>query len=214
MTTAPVQTTLRQPLNLPAGSIRGILALMVFGLVWALMLLPEDRSVQIPVYLYYLMFLVLGHFFAAHGHSISGPRTGHSHPLYLPRGTLPILIIGGFVGVLAYRYYVYQDVNKLFVLSEPMLSQAYLPLALLGSFFLGIIVGRLLGHILSGPQGPPPWFHDVQSWVALISGLALAADIIVQFIINPTLVDENKIQWQNFQAALASVIAFYFGARS
>ena len=66
MVTVPFATTYRQPLNLPAGSIRALLVLMVLGLIWALMLLPEERGVQIPLYLFYLMFLLLGHFFAAH----------------------------------------------------------------------------------------------------------------------------------------------------
>ena len=33
-----------------------------------------------------LMLLILAHFFAAHGHSIGGPTTGHRSPLYLPAG--------------------------------------------------------------------------------------------------------------------------------
>ena len=63
------------------------LTFIVLGLVWTMMLLPDSpdgsRS-AVPLYLYYLMFLCLGSFFAAHGHSISGPRS----PLYFPRGSL------------------------------------------------------------------------------------------------------------------------------
>jgi hypothetical protein len=211
MVTIPV-ATYRQPLNLPAGSIRALLVLMVLGLIWALMLLPEESGVQIPLYLFYLMFLLLGHFFAAHGHSISGPRTGARGPLYLPRGTLRVLIIGGFAVVLGYRYYTYHDVNKLLALSPPPMEEPYLPLVLIGAFFLGIFVGRVLGGMLSGPTGTPPWFQDVQSWFALVAGLGLGVELVIQFIINPSL--NNKIYLPNAQMVLAAIIAFYFGARS
>src|SRR5260370_19493783 len=90
----------RQPLGLPAGSVRALLTLMILVLIWALMLFPEEKEVRIPLYLYYLMFLILGHFFAAHGHSIAGPSTGPVSPLKLPRGTLRTFIILGFLAVL------------------------------------------------------------------------------------------------------------------
>src|SRR5262245_66574110 len=80
--------SLRQPLGLPAGSVRALLALMVMGMIWTLMLLPEEQHVKIPLYLFYLMFLILGHYFAAHGHTIRGPKTGPASPLHLPRGTI------------------------------------------------------------------------------------------------------------------------------
>ena len=54
----PVPATYRQPLGLPAGSVRAILTFIVLGLVWTVMLLPN--SGEIPLYLYYLMFLCLG----------------------------------------------------------------------------------------------------------------------------------------------------------
>ena len=103
----------RQPLGLPAGSVRALLTFMILGLIWALLLLPEEKEVKIPLYLYYLMFLILGHFFAAHGHSIAGPATGTTSPLYLPRGTLRTLVIVGFLGVLGYRYYLHRNIEDL-----------------------------------------------------------------------------------------------------
>src|SRR5206468_2297378 len=108
---------------------------------------------QIPVYLYYLMFLILGHFFAAHGHSIAGPVAGTASPLYLPRGSLRTLIIAGFLALLGYRYYVHQDIEELLKLREPLLQQPYLPLVILGGFFLGVLLGRGFGRLL----GAAPW---------------------------------------------------------
>src|SRR2546427_12038141 len=99
----------RYPLAMPPGSVRAILTFIVMGLVWALMLQPPDKGIGIPLYLYYLMFLVLGSFFAAHGRSIAAPDAASASPLYLPRGTLRTLLILGFLAVLGWKYYAYGD---------------------------------------------------------------------------------------------------------
>src|SRR5712691_5655550 len=125
---------IRQPLGLPAGSVRALLTFIVLGLIWALMLLQKE----IPLYLFYLMFLILGSFFAAHGHSIAGPAGDSRNPLYLPRGTLRTLIILGFAAVLGWRYYVNPDWRALLEIKQAVVEQPYLPLVLLGGFFLGV----------------------------------------------------------------------------
>src|SRR5262245_59259456 len=94
----------RHPLGLPAGSVRALLAFMVLGLMWAVLLAPAVEPVGVPLYLYYLLFLILGHYFAAHGHSIAGPTTGTKSPLYLPRGSVRGLILFGFAGMVAWHF--------------------------------------------------------------------------------------------------------------
>ena len=54
----------RHALGMPEGSVRSILAILVVTLVCAVMLVPGRREL-VPPYLLYLMFLILGHFFAA-----------------------------------------------------------------------------------------------------------------------------------------------------
>jgi hypothetical protein len=204
----------RHALGLPAGSIRALLALMVLALIWTLMLLPEERKVGIPLYLFYLMFLILGHFFAAHGHSIAGPTTGPGHPLYLPRGSLRTLIIAGFLGVFAYRYYVTRDWQTMLRLNQPILEQPYLPLVLLGAFFVGVIVGRAFHRAMMHTPGGLPWLQDLEAWVALLATLGLGAEILIQLVINPSLAPEKQLSLPGWQMALASIICFYFGVRS
>jgi hypothetical protein len=200
----------RQPLGLPAGSVRALLTFMILGLIWALMLLPEEKDIRIPLYLYYLMFLILGHFFAAHGHSIAGPTTGTASPLYLPRGTLRTLIIAGFLGVLAYRYYLHRNLEDLLKVREPLLQQPYLPLVILTGFFVGVLLNRLLGWKLS----TAPWFQDILAWVALLATLGLSAEVIVQLIINPSVEPEHRLHLHEWHLVLCGIISFYFGARS
>ena len=55
MTVPPV----RQPLRLPAGSVRALLALLIAGLFWLLLLLPAEKQIPIPLFLYFLAGMVL-----------------------------------------------------------------------------------------------------------------------------------------------------------
>jgi hypothetical protein len=197
----------RHPLGLPAGSVRAVLALIVLGSMWALMFFDKE----IPLYLIYLMFLVIGSFFAAHGYSIAGP--GHASPLHLPRGTLRTLIILGFVAILGWRYYNNPDWHSLLNLKEATKEQPYLPLVLLGAFFAGILVARIV-HLLSRAQGPAPWFQDIQSWVALLSALGFAGLVLVQFVINPGLREDQQLSMKTAETILGALVAFYFGARA
>jgi hypothetical protein len=201
-------TDIRYPLGLPAGSVRGLLALMVAGLIWILMLLPPDRHVQVPLYLYYLLFLIVGHYFAAHGHRFGGPDTRHKAPLHLPRGTVPFLIILGFAAVLGWRYYTERDWNEL---QPAVQEQPWLPLILLAAFFLGVLINRAINSV-SG--GPPYWYQDIQAWLALLAMLGLFAEVLIQSVINPTLPEDRRLHLPEVQAVLTAIVGFYFGART
>jgi hypothetical protein len=204
----------RQPLGLPAGSVRALLTIIVLGLIWTLMVLPEDRVKGIPLYLFYLMFLVLGHFFAAHGHSIAGPSTGPASPLHLPRGSLRTLVILGFLGVLGWRYYQHPDWQEIFRLQQPIVDQPYLPLVLVGAFFLGVFLSRGIGQLFRGPEGESPWLQDLRAWLALLATVGLAIEVIIQLVINPSLPPERQLSLPTWQMILAAIVSFYFGARS
>ncbi len=203
----------RHPLGLPAGSVRALLAFMVFGIFWTLLLLPErvDVDVRVPQYLYYLMFLILGHYFAARGHTPVIPGVRQHHPLYLPRGSLRLLMILGFTAALAWGFYhnprFFDRLKPLQVAELP-----YLPLALLGAFFLGIIVARVADRLLAGPAGLPAWFQDVLAWVSLIALVSLVIEVVVRLVINPTL--NRPLELPHWEGYLAAVVGFYFGLKS
>jgi hypothetical protein len=183
---------------------------MILGLIWALLLMPEEKGIKVPIYLYYLMFLILGHFFAAHGHSIAGSETGPASPLHLPRGTLRTLIVLGFLGVFGYRYYLHRDFEDSLRLQEPLLQQPYLPLVIIAGFFLGVFVNRVIVR----PLGNTPWIQDMLAWVALLSTLGLGAEVVIQLIINPSLEPDRQVQLYPLHVILSGIISFYFGARS
>jgi hypothetical protein len=187
---------------------------MVMGLIWTLLLLPDEYEVRVPLYLYYLMFLILGHFYAAHGHSIAGAKTGSASPLYLPRGTLRTLIFLGFVGVLGWRYYTHQDLENLLKLREPIMEQPLLPIVLLGAFFVGVLMARVVGRAVTGPPGTAAWIQDMQAWVALLAVLGLGVEVLVLLVINPSMDPEHRLHLPHWEMFLAGIVAFYFGARS
>jgi hypothetical protein len=200
----------RQPLGLPEGSVRALLAIMVFGTIWALLLIHEDKPASIPLYLYYLMFLILGSYFAARRHHQPASGVRQSHPLHLPRGTLRFLMIVGFIAAIGWGFY--SDPHFLDRLNPLVTEQPYLPVVVVGAFFLGILIARFGERVLAGPTGVPPWSQDVLAWVSLLAMLGLGAEVLIQLVINPTLSQPLKLPpWEGI---LAGLVAFYFGARS
>src|SRR5205085_1678500 len=153
----------RHPLGLPQGSVRAVLSLAIVGLFWLLLLLPADRDVQIPLYLYFLLGLVLL-FFASHGRSIDPEGGSHRSPLGLPRGSIRGIILLGTMAVVAWC--IHSDRDLLIARLTPSTQQLphwpYLLGALLGGFFLGWII-RL------GPWKGVYWFQDLQEWISLIA---------------------------------------------
>src|SRR5262249_7828786 len=94
---------IRHPLRLPAGSLRALLAMLIAGLFRLLLLLPAEKQMPIPLFLYFLAGMVLM-FFVAHGNSISA--NGQPPPWGLPRGTFRFLLIVGTIGVIAAYIYL------------------------------------------------------------------------------------------------------------
>jgi hypothetical protein len=208
MSTMPI-TPQRHALGLPAGSIRATHTLLIVGLFCAQLLVPTKQVLPIPPYMLYLLFMVLGHFFAHH----SGPSAGSEHhPLYLPGWFVRLVIIVALVGTIGWS--IYNDSEKLRKQFEDSLDalklEPFLPLIILGAFFLGVIVRAIVGR-----ENPPYALQDMEAWVSLISIIGLSVAVIYHLIIVPSL--ETPIQntpMPIWQAALAGVIAFYFGERS
>ena len=100
------------PLNLPVGSVRALITLAVLGTVWAQL----ARSLPVNDVLQSTLLLVLGYFFGTHAGGTMAPADGfakklggeddpHS-PLFLPSGSIRLLIVVGF-GAVALK--LYQD---------------------------------------------------------------------------------------------------------
>ncbi len=207
----PQPVPVRHPLGLPAGSVRAVIALMVAGLIWALIFRARNEIIEVPLYLVYLMFLITGSFFAAHGNSIAAGQSPEPSPLHLPRGTLRWLLVLGFVGTLGWYVWKWRDFPDLRI--ENPGEHPYLIVWMLGAFFLGMLVDRIVDHLLAGPAGPPAAYQDVLAWVSLLAVIGLAIEVVVLLMINPTLEGE-KIHLPKWETFLSAIISFYFGARS
>jgi hypothetical protein len=209
MSTVPFPT--RHALGWPQGSIRALLALIVAGLVCALMLIPPreaDKPTPIPAYLIYLLFLVLGHYFAARGSARGQSSAWSQQPLWLPRGCVRLLLLASLSATCIYRYTTDPDGFQAQWLEsvEALKDAPMLPVVVLMGFFVGALVRMIVG------QQPPAALQDMEAWLSLIAVLLMAVATMIHLVINPSLTENlNPSVWEGI---LAGVVAFYFGERS
>jgi hypothetical protein len=191
-------------LGLPSGSVRALLALLVFGGIWGWMWLRPDA--EVPAYLRDLMFIVMGHYFAArHKAAIDiGPA-----PLYLPRGSVRTLLLTGcavLTGALIYQHRMVVHEQGL-----ARLSHAGVTLILVAGFMLGVLATRLTG------RGLPRYLEDFRALFSLAAGVLLVL-LIFGFVHVPDTGRMHDFQrWAlhyRVEDILAAVVGFYFGSRS
>ena len=207
--------------GLPNGSVRALLALLVCGSIWGLLWIRPDQAV--PDYLQNLMFIILGHYFAARGQSdapggSTGGVTAADHgppPLYLPRGTVRWLLVLGFVGVgwllVRQQRITVHDAGGV----RP--SHAAVTLILVGGFLLGVVVARVRARLARRGRRPPRLLEDVRAGVALAAGVLLVLILFGLLSLPETGSAATAQRWllkYRVEDVLAAVVGFYFGSRS
>ena len=199
------------PLGLPPGSVRAILVLIVVGMFVVLAVVPQpaDRPpIRIPLFLFALLPLVML-FFAAHGSSIQPVGGTGASPLYLPRPFIRILIVLGLAGSLGAAYYF--DPQQLVERLTPDPADV----SKVPGLMLAIGVGFFVGHLLRiFPWRHLPAYQNFLAWISLIALLLLLVDLVLVFIIKPSVQDAFEFDPFVFEAVLSGVIAMYFAARS
>jgi hypothetical protein len=197
----------RQPLGLPAGSVRALMVIMTMGTIWVLLLIRKP----VPIFLYYLLFLTTGVYFAARGSTAT--RAGGPAPLYLPRGSIRLLLVAAFFGLFALG--IARDPAGF--LQQPLVAPTerdatlLLPLVMIGAFMMGVLSNAIARKVLSGPYGLPGWYQDVQAWLSVIAVLGLGATVILELVVFTSV--ENRWDMSTLQLILSAVVSFYFGAR-
>jgi hypothetical protein len=208
MSTVPPPSK-RNALSLPAGSVRAIHVLGIVAVMCATILMPSQYRLTIPTYLIYLLFLLLGHYFAAHGISIATRADQSPSPLYLPGGTVRFLIILALTGCIGWK--IYSDEEGFYRQFEASLEalkmQPFLPLAILGGFIFGVLVRSLVAR-----DNPPAWWQDFEAWISIIALIGLAIGALINLIVEPA--TAQTLHLPVWDATLGGVVAFYFGERS
>ncbi len=132
------------PLGMPTGSVRALLTLILVSVVITrLARIDVVPSVEDPLWVETLL-IALSHYFTARRFvelppdalrqlEDDGVVERERHPLYLPRNSIRIIIIGAF-GWLAYYLYINHRLHE---------NHAISLLALMGSFLLGAMVRRI-----------------------------------------------------------------------
>lgn len=200
MTEPPTTPHWRQihALGLPSGSVRALIALGVVGTVCGLLLRAPEQA--LPEHLEGLLFVVLGHYFAARGQGKSDPAGGPP-PLYLPRGSVRLLLVAALVtvGVLVIRQGGLQFHRGLFTL------------LLVSGFLLGLLLTRIANWWQRRRPGHSRWFEDLRALIGLGAVAALGVHTFVDVLPGPEVLSFGTL---GAEQALAGLVGFYFGSRS
>jgi hypothetical protein len=182
------------PLNLPRGSIRAFVTLVVSGVFWALLVL--DRQVS-PLF-GSVVLIAIGHYFATR--SRRRDSTEPERPaLGLPRGTIRTLLAIGF-GVVTY----YLWVNGRLVLDGQHRNSALVLLCC--ALIIGQIARRLL---LIVTRGRANGFHRL---VANLQSIIVVVAVILLGVVAVLETGESGTT-ENLAIVAAPLVVFYFGAR-
>jgi hypothetical protein len=177
-----------------------------------MILIPSPgKIVAIPPYLIYLLFLMLGHYFAAHGVTIATRDDPAPSPLYLPGGVVRLLIIVSLVACIGWKLYSNETVlREQFEASlEALKEQPFLPLVILAGFFLGVVVRAILGS-----SNRSIAVQSFEAWISLIALIAIVVASMIHLVIDPSLKMEDKLFLPTWEGFVGGVVAFYFGERS
>lgn len=185
-------------LGLPGGSVRALLALTVVGTVCGLLL--RDPAKPPPEALESLLFVVLGHYFAARAQASDDPAGGPP-PLWLPRGSVRLLLVAGLVGVGV----------VLWRQGDAASLRGIATLVIAGAFLVGLALTRLVGWLRRLVPRTPRVLEDIRALVGLGAAGALCAHAFLGLLPGPDALGVGRL---GLEQGLAALVGFYFGSRS
>lgn len=198
-------------LGLPSGSVRALLAIMIFAAAWVLLI--RKPSQEVPDYLRDLLFIIMGHYFAARRAADRGPDPGPP-PLYLPSGSVRFIIVMGCVLVAAVLF----RRGQLTALEE---NQGVVTLLLIGGFLLGVVLNAIYAWWKSRGHQPHRFLEDLRALVSMAAALILVLLVLNRLflVLPPERIDGAFAGWIHLgrfgpENLLAAIVGFYFGSRS
>lgn len=186
------------PLHMPVGSVRAMITLSVLATVWAQVLRGQPTG---PV-LHDTLLLVLGYYFGARGakppaiDALTGLPAPKKEPLWLPRGSIRLLIVFGF-GFVAWKLH---QSGKLLGASGPP------PIMVLVATFIG-------GSVLKGGLA---WGERMISAPVLSMighTLALTTLVIVCGYCGAVIGNVESMLPDFAESAFLGIVGFYLGKR-
>jgi len=200
---------IHHPLGWPAGSVRGLLSLLIALQFWLLLLLPtpqdKDKLIAIPISLYLMLTLVFL-FLVSHGRSVAGNSDPTASILTL--GVISrILIVLGTAGVIVLlsSYHPERFSERL----QPTATQMSHWPTVLGAYVGGFFVGYAFRIM---PFRDNWLFQALLAWMAMIAAGLLFVELIIQAFISPGIKDEFDLQ--AWGAVITGIVSCYFWTRS
>ncbi|WP_435008673.1 hypothetical protein P12x_005880 [Tundrisphaera lichenicola] len=197
--------------GLPSGSVRALLAILVFGMAWALLVLRPTE--EIPNYLRDLLFVIMGHYFASRRRVAPEVDPGPP-PLYLPRGSVRLILVAGCLAVAAFLF-------RRGDLAQVRQNPAAVTLLMVGGFLLGVGLNAAITWWRDRGHRPHRAFEDLRALASMVAAIALAGLVANRLhpLIPPEQVDSLFSGWVHLgrfgpENLLAAVVGFYFGSRS
>jgi hypothetical protein len=187
--------------GLPAGSVRGVLSVLICSFFWIVLLLPADSAVTAPLGHFFLLTLV---FLAFASHPILEARTH-----FLP-WILRVLFVGGSVAAVGFA--VYQNPQLASTRLTPSAGEITQWPVLLGCLAGGFGVALFLRFVLGRHS---QLFMTVRAWVGVIAMLLLLVETIFQFVVLPNMSERpSQDALKVWEGILIAAVAGYFGARA
>jgi hypothetical protein len=190
------------PLGMPTGSVRALLTLMVVAVVTTNL----GRESELNILWVETLLFALAHYFTSRRLvelpkevilrlEDEGVLRRERHPLFLPRHSIRVIILGAFIALGVYLYQEGRLAN----------SRALSLLILIAAYLAGCLV-RVICDAWNHWRGRPGW----RVWGDAKALIVLAA---VMFVGVPELMEETVAipPWSE-QVAL-SLVLFYFGSR-
>jgi hypothetical protein len=180
--TSPPRATLdwRQlhALGLPEGSVRALLAILICATIWGLLLLRPDR--ELPDFLRDLLFIIMGHYFAARRRASEVEEPGPP-PLFLPRGSVRLVLVAGFIAVAVVLF----RRGQLTAIDQ---YPGAVTLILVAGFLLGVVMSAVSRWWRERGHRTPRLVEDLRALVSLAAAfvlVALAWDQLFSFLPRP-----------------------------
>jgi len=195
----------RNPLGLPAGSVRALLCLIVVSFVVA----QTALGVGVAVVWHESLMIMLAHYFTTRRMvplspelrarlEESGEIDREANPLHLPKHSVRVLIVAAFAGL---GIYLYQEHRLFETQSLPLLVSV-------GAYLLGTFAKGLLGWLARNRSTVAPGW-----WIDLKALVTLAIVLVTVGLQLGGMTSVGGLETARLEDFSLGLVLFYFGSR-